>query len=68
MSEKERPIHDVHPNGQGHPFKFLSLCGKLIRFGGITTEDRPVTCKKCLKTQEKICPMCAGTGMKVEGK
>lgn len=60
-----RAIHEPHPNGMAHPLKFSSLCGKLIRFGGIRIDgERPVTCKKCLKIMEIICPTCKGTGQK----
>lgn len=62
---KPRPIHVVHPNGQPHPFKSHTLCGKLIRWGGLEIpEERPATCKSCLKIQETICPHCKGTGVK----
>lgn len=63
----KRVIHGTHPNGQPHPFKANTLCGKLVRFGGIEIPDeRPVTCKNCLKIQEKICTTCKGTGMKID--
>lgn len=60
----DRVIHKPHPNGQPHPFKFTSLCGKLIRFGGIEMSDRIATCKPCLKIHATICPTCGGTGIK----
>lgn len=60
-----RPIHAPHPNGQLHPLKFTSLCGKLVRFGGLAIEgERSVTCKVCLKILGTICPTCKGTGVK----
>lgn len=60
-----RPIHLTHPNGNPHPFKSNTLCGKLVRFGGIEIEvERPATCKTCLRIKEKICPTCKGTGMR----
>lgn len=60
-----RPIHASHPNGSPHPFKFTSLCGKLVRFGGAEIPgERPVTCKTCLKILDTICPHCKGTGTK----
>jgi hypothetical protein len=43
----KRVIH-AHGPGQLHPFKGATLCGKLVRFGGLETEGRPVTCKTCL--------------------
>ena len=59
------PIHANHPNSSPHPFKGLSLCGKMIRFGGLEIENtRPATCKKCLEVKKKICPCCGGTGVK----
>lgn len=61
---KHRPIHKLHPNGRAHPFKFTSLCGKLVRFGGAEAEDRPASCKICLKIHATICPTCGGTGVK----
>ena len=69
MSEKQsvRAIHASHPNGQAHPFKFTSLCGKLVRFSRCEIPgERDVTCKRCLSIREKICPTCGGTGMKNE--
>lgn len=41
----------IHANGPGgpHPFKGGTLCGKMVRFGGLETEGRPTTCKTCLK-------------------
>lgn len=60
-----RVIHVPHPNGSPHPLKFTSLCGKLIRFGGIEIEgERPATCKACLKISATICPTCKGTGIR----
>jgi hypothetical protein len=70
--KKERPIHIPHPNGHPHPFKCATLCGKLVRFGGIRIlksddgllNERPATCKTCLQIDEKICPTRRGTGTK----
>lgn len=47
-SAKKRAIHALGP-GQPHPFKAGTLCGKLVRFGGLECKGRPVTCKTCLK-------------------
>ena len=57
-------IHKPHPNGQAHPFKYATLCGILSRFGSVETGEREVTCKKCLKIFETICPSCGGSGTK----
>lgn len=60
-----RAIHFPHPNGNPHPFKFSTLCGKMVRFGGLAIEnERPATCKTCLKIHETICTACGGTGVK----
>jgi hypothetical protein len=45
---KPRVIHADGPHSP-HPFKRGTLCGKLVRFGGLEAEARPVTCKICLK-------------------
>lgn len=58
-------IHASHPNGLAHPFKFTTLCGKLVRFASSEIPgERPVTCKNCKTIQERICPCCRGTGVK----
>lgn len=47
---KQRPIHAVSPKGYAHPYKALTLCGKLVPFGGLEVRgERAVTCKLCLK-------------------
>jgi len=56
-------IHESHPNGAAHPFKYLTLCGVMSRFGSIKTDERAVTCKKCKKILETLCPTCMGTGV-----
>lgn len=59
-----RVIHASHPNGQGHPFKFTTLCGKMVRFGSSEIPgERPVSCKLCLKILKTLCPTCRGTGV-----
>jgi hypothetical protein len=70
-----RPIHKPHPNGQAHPFKALTLCGRMVRFGGfeiLGDEEgdgpRPATCKPCLTISERVCPACHGTGLRVKGE
>lgn len=56
---KTRPIHRCSPNGVPHPFKALTLCGLMVRFGGIEIKDeRPMTCKRCRAIVEKGKPMC----------
>lgn len=62
--EGMRPIHKSHPNGSPHPFKGATLCGKMVRFGGLEHDDRIATCKTCLKIFQTICPTCNGTGVK----
>jgi len=47
-----RPIHKVHPEGIPHPFKAYTLCGKMVRFGGIEHKERQATCKTCLKVKD----------------
>lgn len=64
MGELQRPIHASHPNGQPHPLKSSTLCGKLVRFGGMETPTRQVTCKVCLKIAATLCPTCHGTGQR----
>jgi len=67
MSKQEKAIHLSHPNGSAHPFKAATLCGVMVRFGGMAVRgEREATCKKCLKINEKICPTCGGTGLKGE--
>lgn len=41
----------IHASGQGtpHPFKGGTLCGKMVRLGGLEFPGRPATCKTCLK-------------------
>lgn len=41
----------IHVSGPGspHPFKGWTLCGRLVRFGGLEADRRPATCKSCLK-------------------
>lgn len=62
----DRVIHVGHPNGAAHPFKASTLCGKLVRFGGMETDKRKPTCKVCVKIKATICPTCKGTGVKNE--
>jgi len=62
-----RAVHAAHPNGCPHPLKGLTLCGKMVRFGGFETEGRPATCKACLRIKATLCPACHGTGTR-EGK
>lgn len=63
---KSRPIHESHPNGSPHPLKASTLCGKMVRFGGMAFDLREVTCKNCLKIKATLCPTCNGTGVKSE--
>lgn len=52
--EQVRIIHKPNPAGAPHPFKFVSVCGKLVRFGGLEIDgERPATCKLCLKKASK---------------
>ena len=54
MSSKPRVIHAVNKtDGCSHPFKAYTLCKRMVRFGGIETPNRKVTCKQCLKELEK---------------
>jgi hypothetical protein len=48
---KARPIHQVNERGFAHPFKFLSRCGRLVRFGGMELPDRPATCPLCARVK-----------------
>lgn len=58
-------IHLSHPNGRAHPFKFTSLCGRLVRFGSSEIPgERLANCKLCLRIQKTICPTCGGSGVK----
>lgn len=52
MGFKLRVIHRVSTESFAHPFKVLTICKRMIRFGGTETEDRKVTCKQCLKVIE----------------
>lgn len=60
----DRIKHFPHPNSkEAHPFKALTLCGKMVRFGGFGGET---TCKVCIKIHATICTSCGGTGVKRE--
>lgn len=61
-----KKIHKAHPNGNPHPFKFLTLCGSMVRFGAAETKEHEANCKKCISIYEKLCPTCLGSGMKKE--
>jgi hypothetical protein len=45
----KRVIHASGP-GSPHPFKGGTLCGRMVRFGGLEAEGRPPTCKTCIRT------------------
>lgn len=64
MSKPPRPIHANHPQGIPHPFKGATLCGLLVRFGGLECAGRPATCKNCLKRQRKDTPPRPSQGQK----